>query len=103
MKQRGRKSAASLTVAPIMAHEPVPLQSLDTLSAPARRVFLDLVSSVDPAHFEASDFGLLAQYCEEALLRAGAATPSAGRKGQGRHQRVSVPPAYPGSNLSRWS
>jgi hypothetical protein len=40
-------------MAPLMvAHEPVPVQPPATLSEAARKVFLDLVSSVDPAHFE---------------------------------------------------
>ena len=81
MKQRGRKSAASLTVAPIVTREPVPVQPPDTVSAPARRVFLDLVASVDPAHFEISDVGLLAQYCEAQVMAERAATELA--KGDG--------------------
>jgi phage terminase small subunit len=64
MKQRGRKLAASLAVAPVSEHEPVPVQPPPTLSEAAKEIFLDLVSSVDPAHFEHSDVGLLCQYCE---------------------------------------
>ena len=63
MKQRGRRSAASLATTPVITHEPVPVQPPAALSEAARKVFLDLVSSVDPAHFEQSDVGLLCQYC----------------------------------------
>jgi phage terminase small subunit len=64
MKQRGRKSAASLAITPVFEHKAVPVQSPPTLSEPARAVFLDLVGSCNPEHFEKSDIGLLCQYCE---------------------------------------
>jgi phage terminase small subunit len=73
MKQRGRRSAASLAITPVITHEPVPVQPPAALSEAARKVFLDLVSSVDPAHFEQSDVGLLCQYCEAQVMAERAA------------------------------
>jgi phage terminase small subunit len=43
------------------------------LSEAAKAVFLDLVSTCDPEHFEASDVTLLGQYCEASALAAKAA------------------------------
>jgi hypothetical protein len=72
--KRGRKSAAERAMAPMMvAREPVPVQPPPSLSEPARGVFLDLVSSVDPAHFQQSDVGLLCQYCEAQVMAERAA------------------------------
>jgi len=69
-------------MAPMMvAHEPVPVQPPPSLSEPARRVFLDLVSSVDPAHFQQSDVGLLCQYCEAQVMAERAAAELS--KGEG--------------------
>jgi phage terminase small subunit len=80
--KRGRKSAAERAMAPMMvAHEPVPVQPPPSLSEPARRVFLDLVSSVDPAHFQQSDVGLLCQYCEAQVMAERAAAELS--KGEG--------------------
>jgi phage terminase small subunit len=78
MKQRGRKSAASLAVAPVSEHEPVPVQPPPTLSEAAKEIFLDLVSSVEPAHFENSDVGLLSQYCEAQAMAERAAAVLSG-------------------------
>ena len=78
MKQRGRKSAASLAVAPVSEHQPVPVQPPPTLSEAAKEIFLDLVSSVDPAHFENSDVGLLSQYCEAQAMAERAAAVLSG-------------------------
>jgi hypothetical protein len=50
-----RKSAAARAIAPAFAHKPVPVQPPATLSEPARKVFIDLISSCDPRHFETSD------------------------------------------------
>jgi phage terminase small subunit len=44
-----------------------------SLSEPAKAVFLDLVSTCDPEHFEASDVTLLGQYCEASALATRAA------------------------------
>jgi len=73
MKQRGRKSAASLAVAPVTEHQLVPVQPPATLSKPARAVFLDLVGDCHPEHFEDSDVGLLCQYCEAQAMAERAA------------------------------
>ena len=90
--KRGRKSEAERAMAPIMvAHEPVLVQPPPSLSEPARKLFLDLVSSVDPAHFEQSDVGLLCQYCEAQVMAERAAAelqrgegPPRGGKGPGQ-------------------
>ena len=71
--RRGRKSAERAMAPLMVAHEPVPVQPPATLSEAARKVFLDLVSSVDPAHFEQSDVGLLCQYCEAQVMAERAA------------------------------
>jgi hypothetical protein len=47
-----------------------PIAPPDSLSVPARAVFLDLVSSHEPEHFEPGDATLLAQYAEAAALAA---------------------------------
>src|SRR5262249_55767465 len=47
-----------------------PIAPLASLSEPARAVFLDLVSSHEPEHFEPGDATLLAQYAEAAALAA---------------------------------
>ena len=74
MKQRGRKSAASLAMTPLLEqHEPVSMQPPATLSEPARVVFLDLVGNCHPEHFEDSDVGLLCQYCEAQAIAERAA------------------------------
>jgi hypothetical protein len=59
MKQRGRKSAASLAITPVLEHKPVAVQPPATLSEPARAMFLHLVGNCHPEHFEESDVGLL--------------------------------------------
>ena len=59
MKQRGRKSAASLSITPVLEHKPVAVQPPATLSEPARAMFLHLVGNCHPEHFEESDVGLL--------------------------------------------
>jgi len=59
---------------PLMVHsEPVPVQPPATLSDPARKIFLELVASCDPAHFEDADVGILAQFCEAQALAERAA------------------------------
>jgi phage terminase small subunit len=76
-----RKSAAARAVAPAFAREPVTIQPPATLSEPARKVFVDLVSSCDPRHFEVSDTGLLCQYCEAQVMAERAAAEL--QKGEG--------------------
>ena len=73
--RRGRKSQAERDMEPLMHHaEPVPVQPPASLSEPAKAVFLDLVSTCDPEHFEASDVTLLGQYCEASALAARSAS-----------------------------
>ena len=50
-----------------------PIAPPASLSEPARAVFLDLVSSHEPEHFEPGDVTLLAQYCEASALGTKAA------------------------------
>jgi len=70
-----RKSAAERAMGPLIARvEPVPVQPPASLSQAARAVFLDLVASCDPGHFQASDVTLLAQYCEASALAARSAS-----------------------------
>jgi|SRR6516164_4464187 len=72
--RRGRKSQAERDMEPLMVHsEPVPVQPPATLSDPARKIFLELVASCDPAHFEDADVGILAQFCEAQALAERAA------------------------------
>jgi hypothetical protein len=55
-----RKSAAARAIEPlIVPTEPTPVQAPASLSEAAKAVFLDLVSTCDPEHFEASDVTLL--------------------------------------------
>ena len=69
-----RKSAAARAMEPLApAIEPVPVQPPASLSEPAKAVFLDLVSTCDPEHFEASDVTLMGQYCEASALATRAA------------------------------
>src|SRR5215468_4178484 len=94
MKQRGRKSAASLAMTPLLKqHEPVSVQPPATLSNSARAVFLGLVGNCHPEHFEDSDVGLLCQYCEaQAMAERAAAELQLGTKavgeGQQGHERI---------------
>ena len=50
-----------------------PIAPPDSLSVPARAVFLDLVASHEPEHFEPGDVTLIAQYCEASALATKAA------------------------------
>src|SRR5262245_66416872 len=67
MKQRGRKSAASLDVLRVDGKEPqlVPPRSL---SKAERRMFVDLVTATDTDHFRESDLPLLVRYVEGIVL-----------------------------------
>jgi hypothetical protein len=61
-----RKSTAALTVGPIRTGA-TRLRPPATLSAPARKVFLQIVAN-EPAHFRESHMPLLVQYCEATAL-----------------------------------
>jgi hypothetical protein len=68
--QRGRKSAASLELGPLAARRSARISLPPGLSEPACAIFLDLVNSLHPTHFEPADATLLGQYCEAAALAA---------------------------------
>src|SRR5262245_55119104 len=71
--RRGRKSAAELEMQPLMRHaEPTPIHPPLSLSEAARGVFLDLVNSCDPEHFEDADASLLARYATATVFAEGA-------------------------------
>jgi phage terminase small subunit len=70
-----RRSAAARAMDGLVVHEPPPpVQPPATLSEPAHKVFLDLVSGCDPEHFQTSDVGLLCQYCEAQAMAERAVT-----------------------------
>jgi hypothetical protein len=79
MKQPGRKSVASRAIEPLFDHKPPSIPPPPTLSEPAREVFIALVSSCDPDHFQSADSSLLCQYSEAVAL----ATRSAARLQEG--------------------
>jgi hypothetical protein len=62
-----RRSAAALSVAPLRTGA-TRLRPPETLSAPARKVFLDIVANEEPTHFRQSHMPLLVQYCEATAL-----------------------------------
>lgn len=80
MVNRGRVPAAAMAVSPAFSPTETWLDTPESLSEPAKRVFSDLVASCDAKHFEASDIGLLAQYCEAQVMaeRAAAQLQTAG-------------------------
>jgi len=59
---------------PLIAHAPVPIQSPNSLSEPARKAFIALVASLPPDHFEAADRSLIARYAVASVLAEGAET-----------------------------
>ncbi len=65
--QRGRKSAAALSVIGVDG-KPPRLEPPTSLSEAERTVFIALVNSCDPTHFKASDVPLLSRYCEQTVL-----------------------------------
>jgi phage terminase small subunit len=67
MRQRGRKSAAALSVIAVDG-DPDRLLPPASLSDPERIVFVDLVTACDPKQFRPSDLPLLCRYCEAAVL-----------------------------------
>ena len=72
MRQRGRKSAAALSVIAVDG-EPNRLLPPASLGDVERTVFVDLVTACDPKHFRPSDLPLLCRYCETAVLAEQAA------------------------------
>ena len=72
MKQRGRKSAASLEVINVDG-SPDRLQPPDHLSADDRQRFTEIVSNCDARHFRPSDTTLLCRFVEADALAEKAA------------------------------
>jgi hypothetical protein len=72
MKQRGRKSAASIGVGPVGG--PPRLEPPPSLSAAERAVFANLISSTNADHFVASDLPVLVVYCRAIVMEQLAAT-----------------------------
>jgi hypothetical protein len=69
-----RKSAAARAM-PLITHAaPVPVQPPQSLSEPARKAFITLVSECAPEHFEQSDTTLIARYAVASVLAEGAET-----------------------------
>jgi hypothetical protein len=62
-----RKSAAALSVAPLRTGA-TRLRPPASLSASARKVFIDIVANEEPTHFRQSHMPLLVQYCEATAL-----------------------------------
>ena len=67
MRQRGRKSAAALSVIPI-DDKPNRLEPPASLSEAERKVFIDIVTACEPQHFRAADLPLLVRYVEACVL-----------------------------------
>jgi hypothetical protein len=68
-----RKSAAALSM-PSVDGTPTRLTPPPTLNADAARVFIDVVCSVRPEHFQPADGLLLARYAEVSVMAGDAAT-----------------------------
>lgn len=72
MRQRGRKSSASLSVVAVDGAPP-PLQPPPSLSESERVAFAELVASCDRRHFRASDMPLISVYVRAICLEERAA------------------------------
>lgn len=72
MKQRGRKSAAELSVIALDSQSAPPSPPA-TLSEPERELFVGIVAGCDAGHFRQTDLPLLSRYCEAAILAEQAA------------------------------
>jgi phage terminase small subunit len=68
MKQRGRKSASSNGVPPIVDGSPSRLQPPPHLSADEQRLFHEVVTSAPANQFSPSDQYLLATFCQVTVL-----------------------------------
>jgi hypothetical protein len=68
MKQPGRRSAAARAAPLTFTSDPVAILPPANLSEPAKKVFCELVGSVEPEHFEDCDAGLLARYATATVL-----------------------------------
>jgi len=64
-----RRSKAELAMASVIQpHAPTPVQPPASLSEPARKAFVELVTDCAPDHFEASDVTLLARYANAVVF-----------------------------------
>jgi hypothetical protein len=88
MAKTGRRSSAELSTYPSYRPPVERLQSPPGLSEPARKVFVGIVTTTKPNHFEPSDLPLLCRYCEATALaqQAEAALASAGAVSRKRKQ-----------------
>ena len=68
-----RRSAALFSVISIGATPPRLLRPPDSLAEPERTLFLDIVTTTRPEHFQAPDGVLLAAYCRAVILEQQAA------------------------------
>lgn len=67
MGQRGKKSTAEIVTLNVGSMPPRLLPPSD-LSVDERRLFVEVVSAVDPRHFVKSDLSLLISYVQSTLL-----------------------------------
>jgi len=72
MKQRGRVSAAALSVIDVDDHSTPPAPPA-SLSEPEREMFATIIAGCDTGHFRQTDLPLLSRYCEAAVLAEQAA------------------------------
>jgi len=72
MRQRGRKSAATLT-ALSLSGRPTQLTPPQTLTDPEQELFGELVGACAPEHFRKSDLPLLISYVQATLTAQAAA------------------------------
>ena len=72
MKQRGRISAAALSVLSVDGQQARPFPPA-CLSEPERELFASIVGGCDGDHFRQTDLPLLSRYCEAAILAERAA------------------------------
>ncbi len=72
MKQRGRISAAAMSVIGVGGEQARPSPPA-CLSGPERELFAALVTGCDADHFRQTDLPLLSRYCEAAILAEQAA------------------------------
>ena len=76
MKQRGRKSAASLAALSIDG-QPLRLDPPADLSDAERNVFVEVTNACGSRHFVASDLPLLVSFAQTTVIARGAATSAA--------------------------
>jgi hypothetical protein len=72
MKQRGRRSAASLATRAVDGRSPR-LKPPPSLNEDEHKIFVDLVATTDADHFVASDLPVLVVYCRAIAMEQWAA------------------------------